>query len=87
VPDCNTICSPDEEEILRESVTVSMPTWLKDKLDQAVRKERLNRSEIVREALQEYFAVRDFRGIREKMIPEAEAKGLFTDEDVFREVS
>lgn len=77
----------DREDTLRESVTVSMPAWLKDKLDQVVKRERLNRSDIVREALQEYFAARDFQRIREKMIPEAEAKGLFIDEDVFKEVS
>ena len=72
---------------MRESVTVSLPTWLKKKLDQATKREHVNRSDIVREALRQYFALQDFRRIREKAIPEAEAKGIFTDEDVFREVS
>lgn len=72
---------------MRESVTISMPAWLKERLDQAVEKEHVSRSDIVREALKQYLAQQDFRRIRQRMIPLAEAKGIFTDEDVFGEVS
>jgi CopG family transcriptional regulator/antitoxin EndoAI len=72
---------------MRETVTISLPAWLKKRLDQATKREHVNRSDIVREALRQYFALQDFRRIREKTIPEAEARGIFTDEDVFREVS
>lgn len=72
---------------MRESVSISLPTWLKEKLDQAVERDRVNRSDIVREALREYFAREDLERIRQNMVPLAEAKGIFSDEDVFREVS
>jgi len=72
---------------MRESVSISIPTWLKEKLDQAVQKDQLNRSDVVRDALREYFARKDLEQIRKQMVPLAEAKGIFTDEDVFREVS
>lgn len=72
---------------MRESVTVSLPAWLKKKLDRAAKKEHVSRSDIVREALRQYFALQDFRRIRSKAVPEAEARGIFTDEDVFKEVS
>ena len=72
---------------MRESVSISLPTWLKEKLDQAVKKDRMNRSDIVREALREYFARKDIERIRQNMVPLAEAKGVYTDEDVFKEVS
>lgn len=72
---------------MRESVSISLPTWLKEKLDHAVEKDRTNRSDIVREALKEYFARKDLERIRQKMIPVAETRGVYTDEDVFKEVS
>ena len=72
---------------MRESVTISLPASLKKKLDQATKRGHVNRSDIVRDALRQYFALQDFRVIREKAIAEAEARGIFTDEDVFKEIS
>lgn len=72
---------------MRESVTVSMPASLKKKLDQATKRGHVNRSDIVREALRQYFALQEFRSIRSKALAEAEARGIFTDEDVFKGVS
>lgn len=72
---------------MRESVTISLPANLKKKLDQATKRGHANRSDIVRDALRQYFALQDFRAIREKAIAEAEARGIFTDEDVFKEIS
>ncbi|PKQ28182.1 MAG: hypothetical protein CVT63_04060 [Candidatus Anoxymicrobium japonicum] len=72
---------------MRESVSISLPPRLKKKLDQLVKENQVNRSDIAREALNEYFARKDLERIRQKMVPLAEARGVFTDEDVFREVS
>jgi metal-responsive CopG/Arc/MetJ family transcriptional regulator len=51
------------------------------------KKEQQKKSEIIRDALRRYFAQREFRALREKMIPRAQKMGVFTDEDVFRIVS
>ena len=72
---------------MRESVSISLPTWLKETLDRAVKKDQMNRSDIVREALREYFTRKDLERIRQNMVPLAEARGVFTDEDVFRILS
>lgn len=72
---------------MRETVTVSLPKYLKDKLDKQVNREHLNRSDIVRDALRKYFAVTEFRELRDKLIPHAEKQGIFTDEDIFEKVS
>jgi len=64
-----------------------VPKTIKAKLDLVTRKEHLNRSDIVREALRVYFARREFENLRRMLVPEAEIKGIYTDEDVFREVS
>ncbi|MDD5305966.1 MAG: ribbon-helix-helix protein, CopG family [Deltaproteobacteria bacterium] len=72
---------------MRETITISIPAAIRRKLDGLVRKEHMNRSDIVREALRQYFARRDFERLRGELVPEAEARGLFTDEDVFKRVS
>ena len=72
---------------MRESVSISLPPWLKERLDQSVNGDQMNRSDIVREALKEYFTRKDLERIRQSMVPLAEARGIFTDDDVFREVS
>lgn len=72
---------------MRRTVTVSLPEDLGDKLDAFSEQEGASRSEVVREALRRYFAVREFRRIRRSLLAEAEAKGLLTDEDVFRQTS
>ncbi len=46
---------------MRETVTISISKNLKEKLDRQVKKEHLNRSDIVRDALRKYFAVIEFK--------------------------
>lgn len=72
---------------MRETITISLPTALRKKLDQTVREEHLNRSDVIREALRRHFAIREFRRLRGVLVPLAEKKGVFTDEDVFKSVS
>lgn len=72
---------------MRETITISLPKSIKKRLDKIVRTEHINRSDIVREALREYFAVREFRRLRSIMVPIAEKKGIYIDEDVFRQIS
>jgi len=72
---------------MRETISISLPKSIKQKLDRETRTERLNRSDIIREALRQYFARKEFRRLRGLMVPEAERRGIYTDEDVFRKVS
>lgn len=54
------------------------------KLLQRFVKTGLSKSELINEALRQYLIEKEFQGIREKMIPYAQAKGIYTDEDVER---
>ena len=74
-------------EVVRESISISLPEALKVELDEAVQAEGVSRSDVVREALREYLFVRRFRELRRELMPYAEARGIFTDDDVFREAS
>lgn len=72
---------------LRETVSISLPEKLKTALDAAAEASGTSRSDLVREALQEYLFIKRFEDLRRAMIPYAERKGVYTDEDVFRQVS
>ena len=72
---------------MRKAVTVSLPEALSEELDAVSREASTSRSEIVREALTSYFALREFRALRAELTLEAESKGIVTDQDVFDRVS
>lgn len=72
---------------MRETISVSLTEELKTALDSVTEQEGRSRSDLVREALRDYLFVRRFRRLRERMVPLAEQKGLFTDDDVFEEIS
>jgi len=69
------------------TVTVRMPKELKAQLDMLSKEEHVPVSDLVRESLQKYLAIRRFRRLRTKILPFAESQGLLTDEDAFRKIS
>jgi len=69
------------------TLTIRLPDILKDELDAVSREENRGVSDIVRESLRRYLAVEKFRAVRKKMLPFAEARGLLTDDDVFKALS
>ena len=72
---------------MRQTVAVSLTEDLASELDALAEREGASRSEIVRDALRRYLAVREFQRLREAVLPFAEAQGVYTDEDVFRVTS
>jgi metal-responsive CopG/Arc/MetJ family transcriptional regulator len=72
---------------MRESISISLPDDLKAELDRVISREGISRSELIREALRDHLFSRQFRRLRRELMPYAEAQGVFSDEDVFREIS
>jgi CopG family transcriptional regulator/antitoxin EndoAI len=72
---------------MRSTITISLPDNLKEEIDRLAKQEGVSRSNIVRDAMRDYLFVRSFRTLRSRMMARAQAKGPFTDEDVFKEVS
>jgi metal-responsive CopG/Arc/MetJ family transcriptional regulator len=69
------------------SISVNLPSKMKAQLDKWSKKEQQKKSEIIRDALRQYFTHKEFDGLRAKMVPRAQKMGIFTDEDVFKLVS
>jgi len=72
---------------MQETITITLPEETKLALDYATHQEGISPSELVGEAVKEYLFFRRFRLLRERMIPEAQAQGIYTDQDVFERVS
>ncbi len=42
----------------------------------------MTKTEIINEALRQFLIERDLRSVRRKLVPRAQAKGIYTDQDV-----
>jgi predicted transcriptional regulator len=76
-----------EEVRVKSAVTIRLDPELEKQLDEVVRESGRSRSEIIRDALRRELLRRQFEQLRERVMPFAEARGLLTDEDIFRQVS
>jgi metal-responsive CopG/Arc/MetJ family transcriptional regulator len=72
---------------MKETITIRLPEKLQQELNNLVKAEKTTKSEIIREAVARYLAIRRFQQLRKRVLPFAEAQGLLTDEDVFRSIS
>jgi metal-responsive CopG/Arc/MetJ family transcriptional regulator len=72
---------------MRDKITVSLPAEAREEVDAFAERHGLTRSDVVRDALREYLFFRRSRELRLRMMAEARAKRLFTDEDIFERIS
>jgi predicted transcriptional regulator len=73
---------------MRHSVSISLPPVLWKRLRSYCKDENSSGSEIVREALRDYFFRTEFACLRRKAMIEATRKGIhLSEEEIFRRVS
>jgi predicted transcriptional regulator len=72
---------------MADAISFRIPPDLRRELARLCKRQKRPASEVAREALRRYIAVEEFRSLRERLRPYAEAKGFLTDEDVFKAVS
>ncbi len=72
---------------MSDTITVRLPRKLQTQLRTISRDEKVPVSDLVRQSLDRYIAVHRFRRLRAKSLPFAEAQGLLTDEDIFKQIS
>lgn len=72
---------------MTDTITIRLPEKLQKELDVVTRTEKISRSEIIREAITRYIAIKRFQQLRKQVLPFAEAEGLLTDDDVFKAIS
>lgn len=81
--------SQDESEgkKMKQSITVSLPEKISSDLSAIAEDEGISKSQIIRDALQDYIFIKKFRALRNQMIAKAQARDIFTDDDVFQKIS
>ena len=72
---------------MSDTLTVSLPRAVSKELDALVKRTGRTRSAVVRDAVRRQLSLERFRTLRERLVPKAQARGLYTDEDVFKLVS
>jgi predicted transcriptional regulator len=72
---------------MNRPITIRLPDDLRKVLQNISKNERIPVSDVVRESIRRYISIYQFRQLRKKVLPFAEAQGLLTDEDVFRELT
>jgi predicted transcriptional regulator len=75
------------EAHVSSTLTIRLPDDLRSELEAICKAENKPLSDIVRESLRRYVAIQQFRYVRRKVLPFAEAQGLLTDEDIFDAIS
>lgn len=72
---------------MRETLTISLPKRLRRDLEKMAKAEGVTSSEYVRRAIKADLFRRALRAARRELVPQARARGIYTDEDVFKIVS
>jgi predicted transcriptional regulator len=72
---------------MRNTLTIRLPEKLQRDLAKVVKAEKASKSDVIREAIERYIALKRFQQLRKRALPFAEAEGLVTDEDVFKAIS
>lgn len=72
---------------MSDTITVRIPKDLKEKLESICKKEKIAMSDLIRKSISKNIALYQFRKLRNQVLPFAEAQGLLTDEDIFKEIS
>jgi Arc/MetJ-type ribon-helix-helix transcriptional regulator len=69
---------------MNRPITIRLPDDLREILKSISKNEHVPVSDVVRESIRRYISIYQFRQLRKKVLPFAEAQGLLVDEDVFK---
>ncbi len=72
---------------MNKTLTIRIEDELRDELRLISANEHKPVSDLVRESLTNFVAIKKFRRIRAKALPLSEARGFLTDDDIFEIVS
>jgi len=72
---------------MRSVISVSFPENMAKELDRIARASGRTKSDLIKEALREFLWEERFSRFRKILTRKAKAKGLVTDDDVFRAIS
>ena len=72
---------------MEEVLTIRLPKGTRRRLERRAKAQKLSVSQLVRRALEQDELLTSLGSARAELMPQARAKGIYTDEDVFAIVS
>ena len=72
---------------MQKNITVNLPAKIRSAMDDVTKEDGISTDDLIREAITEYLFFRRLRSLREHMIARAQSQGVYTDQDVFEQVS
>jgi len=84
---CYNVLQIERRLLMRGTITIRLPEKLQRDLDRVIKAEKTSKSDVIRDAIERYIALKRFQQLRKKVLPFAEAEGLVTDEDIFKAIS
>jgi len=72
---------------MADSINLTLPTDVKDALDDIARQEGVGADAVIEQAVKEHLFLRKFRLLRQRLSAQALSQGIITDQDVFDRVS
>jgi predicted transcriptional regulator len=72
---------------MNQTITIRIPDDMKKELEALSKIEDKPLSDLIRDSLKRFIAIRRFRQLRNTVLPFAEASGNLTDDDVFNLIS
>jgi predicted transcriptional regulator len=72
---------------MRSTLSISLPPEMKQEIDRISAKKRTTSSAFIRSAIEEKLWQEAVDDSRRLLVPKARAQGIYTDEDVFEQIS
>jgi predicted transcriptional regulator len=69
---------------MKPTLTINLSPELKVTLETISHAEHKSINDLIQESIRRYIAVYQFRNLRKKVLPFAQAQGVSTDQDVFK---
>ncbi len=72
---------------MQKNITINLPAKIRSAMDDVTREDGISIDDLIREAITEYLFFRRLHSLRERLIAKAQSQGIYTDQDVFEQVS
>lgn len=75
------------ESLMQEKITITLPQNVRTALEVVLAEEGKSANDLISQAIAEYLFFRELRLLQEKLTAKAQRRGIFSEEDVFEQVS
>ncbi|MBM3181447.1 MAG: hypothetical protein FJZ86_13985 [Chloroflexi bacterium] len=72
---------------MQEKITITLPQNIRSALDVVLTQEGKSANDLISQAIAEYLFFRELRLLQERLTAKAQLRGIFSEEEVFDQVS